>query len=531
MIVDLEQFPATEISGFDVCIIGAGAAGITLAVELLRHGKRVVIVEGGGNNLERKSQSLYDLDIVGAPYTGHQLGRYRVLGGSTTAWAGQILELDDHDFTPRPWVPGSGWPIAKSELTEAYARALELEGLKDTFSEAVDVWRAGDISPPDFGKALEFEFSRWCPEPNFVRLHRQTIRTHANLSLFIHANACEFIVRENGETIRSVRCKTLAGKKMTVTADRFILCVGGIECSRFLLQPHANGTAPWNRHGMVGRHYTDHIEYRSANIRNPDLQRLHRFFGDHFSRNYRYHPKIKLALDEQRHHATLNVGGTVEFFQRDDMALHRARQVAALLKRGRWYELTCSDVAEFFRKAPVIVLNKLLRAAASKDPAQSITGARLVVLCEQLPLSESRITLSDEKDALGLFRARLDWRISVEETKTVRSFVKLMQEAFSRHKLGIIDSDLALLSDDQAAGKFNDYYHHMGGTRMARSATEGVVDSDLKIFGTRNAYVCSSSVFPSSGFSNPTHTLLALAVRLAGHLQNFAEDPDRIKSL
>ena len=134
MIIDFEEFSGTEIAGFDVCIVGAGAAGITLAVELLRLGRRVVLLEGGGSKFERRSQSLYDADIVGAPYTGHQLGRYRVLGGSTTAWAGQILELDEHDFTTRPWVPGSGWPIAKSELTAAYARAIEMEGLKDTLS-------------------------------------------------------------------------------------------------------------------------------------------------------------------------------------------------------------------------------------------------------------------------------------------------------------------------------------------------------------------------------------------------------------
>ena len=327
MIIDLEKFSETEIAGFDVCIVGAGAAGITLALELLRFGKRVVLLEGGGRKLERKSQSLYDVDIVGAPYTGHQFGRYRKLGGSTTRWAGQILELDELDFTPRPWVPGSGWPIAKSELTAAYASAIELEGLKDTFSKAVDVWRAGNVSPPDFGKTFEFEFSRWCPELNFVRLHGQTLRTHPDLSLFVHANACELNLHENGEAVNSVRCKTFAGKEMIVTADRFVLCVGGIESSRFLLQPCAKGNAPWNRHGMVGRHYTDHIQYRTGYIRNADLQKLHRLFGFHFLRNYRYQPKIKLTLEEQKRHGTLNVGGTIEFFHRDDEALHRARQV------------------------------------------------------------------------------------------------------------------------------------------------------------------------------------------------------------
>jgi choline dehydrogenase-like flavoprotein len=146
---------------------------------------------------------------------------------------------------------------------------------------------------------------------------------------------------------------------------------------------------------------------------------------------------------------------------------------------------------------------------------------KLSVHCEQAPLSESRITLSDKRDALGLFQARIDWRVSAQEIETVRRFVEVAQRAFARHGLARIVPDPDLFEDDRIVKKFSDFFHHMGGTRMARSASEGVVDPDLRLFGTRNAYVCSVSVFPSSGFTSPTHTLLALAVRLAWHLKDL----------
>ena len=58
----------------------------------------------------------------------------------------------------------------------------------------------------------------------------------------------------------------------------------------------------------------------------------------------------------------------------------------------------------------------------------------------------------------------------------------------------------------------------MGGMRMAVAPTDGVVTPDLLLHGTRNVYICSGAVFPTSGFSNPTHTVLALAMRLADRL-------------
>src|SRR5215469_7626627 len=144
MVIDLEREDAGAAisSHFDVCILGAGAAGLVLAVELVKHGKRVVVAESGGlRRWERRSQALNRSEIVGLPHAGVHAGRLRALGGTTGAWSGQITELDELDFAGRDWVPGSGWPFPKAALAPAYARAIELEGLAGALPDDDAVWQ------------------------------------------------------------------------------------------------------------------------------------------------------------------------------------------------------------------------------------------------------------------------------------------------------------------------------------------------------------------------------------------------------
>jgi choline dehydrogenase-like flavoprotein len=172
----------------DVCIVGAGAAGILLAVELARHGRRVVMLEGGGEDIEQASQDTYRSEIAGLRHHGIHDGRFRAIGGSTTRWGGQILEFDAIDFEQRPWVEGSGWPISKRELAPYYQRAIELEGLASASLEDATVWRELGLAQPVFSN-LDTFLTRWCPETNFSNLHASTLRNHPLVTVWLHANA------------------------------------------------------------------------------------------------------------------------------------------------------------------------------------------------------------------------------------------------------------------------------------------------------------------------------------------------------
>jgi choline dehydrogenase-like flavoprotein len=519
MMIDLEKVdipPQTGLSNFDVCIVGAGAAGLVLAVELINHGKHVIVVESGGlRRWERRTQALKKSEIVGLPYAGVHSGRFRTLGGTTATWAGQIIELDEIDFAHRYWVPGSGWPINKADLAAGYARAIQIEGLGGSLDEDQAIWEERGCEAPDLGDELTFAFSRYCPEPKFARLFGSTIQTHPDLIIFLHANACELIIAEDGETVTSVRCRTLTGREAYFAADRFVLCLGGIETSRFLLQPYA--AAPWRRSGLVGRHFQDHIHCFGADLLDAKLEK-NWHYGPHkvAIENYFYLSKIKLSPAAQERYGVLNASGMAEY----EDGVYRVMRTAILMLAGPVSAIKIRDLVYSLPRMPAMLWHHFARKT-NPNFILPMSKLKLSVYCEQSPLSESRIALTDKRDPLGLFRSSIDWKVSPQEVQTIRRYVQVAKQVFEQRGLARVEPDPDLLHD-RIIGKFGDYFHHMGGTRMASSELEGVVDPNLRLFGTRNAYVCSTSVFPASGFANPTHTLLALAVRLACHLKNLS---------
>jgi len=519
MIADLERadpLPQTERLNFDVCIVGAGASGLVLAIELINYGKHVLILESGGwRRWERRTQALKKSEVVGLPYAGVHSGRFRTLGGTTAAWAGQIIELDELDFAHRKWIPGSGWPIGKSDLAASYRRAIELEGLTGALHYDEAIWTERGCQSPDLGEELTFAFSRYCPERKFARLFEKTITAHPDLVIFLHANACELIIAEDGETVTSVRCRTLTGKEVCFGADRFVLCLGGIESSRFLLQPHAS--TPWKESGLVGCYFQDHIHCFAADLLDAKLDNKW-YYGPHRVdlHDYLYLPKINLSSVAQERYSVLNVSGMAEY----EDGVFPAMRTAILILAGPVSAINFSELVYSLPRMPGALWHHLAR---KRNPNFVLPRSKLKlsVYCEQSPLSESRIALTDKRDPLGLFQISIDWKVSAQEVETVRRYVQVVKQVFEQRGLARVVPDSALFHD-RIVHKFGDNFHHMGGTRMASSKLEGVVDPNLRLFGTRNAYVCSTSVFPTSGFANPTHTLLALAVRLARHLKSLA---------
>jgi choline dehydrogenase-like flavoprotein len=439
--------------------------------------------------------------------------------------------LDEVDFEKRSWIPGSGWPFPKSALHPYYQRALELEGVDGATADDGALWKEIGLTSPNIGPEVIPYFSRWCPEPNFARLHHNALDKSKNLAVYLHANACRMILGSNGETVCGIRCRTLDGTEAVFRAERYVLCLGGIESSRFLLHtPEIEGGASlpqWNGSGMVGRHYQDHIDCNCAEILEPDWKRFHQYFDNVFSRGYKYHPKLKIEPSLAQQHRILNIAATMAFRSDTDEIQARIKQVAKEIFRGRIRELKAADLVYLGTNLPTLAQQvfryQMQRRAFNPRSARIF----LRVHCEQEPLSESSIALTENRDALGLFRAKLNWRVSSEEIRTIQTFAEMIRDTFARARLARVEIDPDLYSEDgRFLSKLDDSNHHMGGTRMSVSPADGVVDPDLRLHTTRNCYVCSSSVFPTSGFSNPTHTLLALAVRLAEHLASLPSKHD-----
>jgi len=508
----------TPPSGFtaDVCIVGAGAAGITLAVEFARKGKRVLLLEGGGALREDSSQSLYDSEIAGLAHRGIHTGRIRVKGGTTVRWGGQILELDAHDFEPRPGIPESGWPFPKTELTHFYERALQLEGLANVERSDAAVWRDLNLRFTQFD-GLDSYLSRWCPEPNFARLHNKTLRTNPDIHLWLHANAVELLTEKTseGEAATGIRARTLTSIETIFHARHYIFALGGIENSRFFLQPRSGGL-PWNRSGLLGQHFQDHIDCNAAAIHPHNLQQFHELFDPIITSGFKYLPKLRLLPEVQAQHNTLSAGSTM-FFEDTGKVRTQAKTTARNLLRGRLRDISTENLRHTARHIPMLFRQVWRYKVQRRTYAPSEVRIFLRVHCQQEPTSRSSITLTDQRDPLGLLRTRFDWQISERELDTIRQYVLIAQKSLAAIADIIPDEEL-MSRNPSFLTRCDDSNHHMGGMRMSASDASGIVDPNLRLHGLTNTYICSSAVFPSSGFSNPTHTLLALAIRLSDHL-------------
>ncbi len=519
MICDLAQDGQIPSFAADVCIVGAGAAGITLAAELARQGKRVLLLESGGREVEEDVQRLNLCEKTGHPLKAPHPGRFRALGGTTTRWGGQILEMREQDFEAYAAVPGSGWPILKSTLQPYYQRALHAEGLATVLQADEEVWRQAGVSMPVFGEGMVPYCTRWCPEPNFSRLYREVLAS-SNLCVVLHATACAVLLDAGGCTVVGIRCRDLSGNERVFHAQSYVLCLGMMETINFLLQPLENGrAAPWQQSEWLGRHVQSHIDYNAAKIVPVDPQRLAQIFSSIYLNGRKYHPKLHLDAQAQRKDGIFSIAGTIACISRMENEVRQMKTAARNLLRGNVAVIGWRDVKQVLWLWPIFLrvgYNHLVqhRAYWPKDATYWLR-----VHCEQEPLSASRMTLSSERDALGMFRSRLDWQVSPLEWKTIQKFTAMTQRALESAGLATLEPQPELaLEDGYRSIPFDDSYHWAGGTRMAASATDGVVDLNLKLHGVRNAYVCSSSVFPSSGFANPVHTLLALTLRLADHL-------------
>jgi choline dehydrogenase-like flavoprotein len=524
MICDLASDGLPEELETDVCVIGAGPAGITVGLTLARRNLDVILLESGGREIESESQELFDSEVAGMPHSGVHNGRFRAFGGSSKRWGGQILPLFPIDFEQRGWVKCSGWPLRFADLEPYFGKALSFEGLDHALTDDTDVWRTIGLEPPRLGEELQPFLSRWCPEPDFARLHGKEIQRLSNLRCVLHATVTA--LEAAGGRIRAVVAKSFFGHSIRVRARRFVLCLGGIETPRLLLHPLTDGSPPVWASDLVGSFFQDHPGLTCGDIVPRDNQTLSRLFEHIYFRGLKYQPRMMLGPGKQSKLCCLNAGGSVIAISDRSQSINRLKAAGRAILQGRLGLSVMRDAAHSaVRSGPFMARWAWRTLVSRRSHSPADLGFRLGVQIEQPPRRDSRVSLSCQIDRLGMRRARLDWRVGQQEVETVARFAESVKTAFER--MGIadvhIDGDVAARSTE-VLDRIVDQNHHMGAVRMADTQDRGVVDSNLKIFRTANGYVCSSAVFPTSSFSNPTHTLVALAVRLGNHLERTPAD-------
>ena len=517
---DLRTDDLSDLHG-EVCIVGAGAAGITAARRLLALGRQVLLIESGGTDYEEDIADLNGGRSVGQSYYELEHSRLRLFGGTAAIWGGRVAELDPIDFAVRSWVPWSGWPLSHDDLRPHYRNAWRLLGLA---YPARSGGLGRNVRVPDFdGNHLSVRY--WGFDADAARFTFDAcsdLHSHPNCLILTHATVCEILTSPDGEFVEEIVVRAHRGRDIRIRARAFLLAAGGIENARLLLA--SNRQAPnglGNGHDLVGRFFMEHPHARGGRVITAATWNLLKAFGrSHMVDGRRVAALIAVAEREQERLGILNSSLTVAPRQPENARQFTAMRVYNKVK----HDLAPTRVARTaWRRAKSMATSAQMIA----DPLRpwilhrmGILEVALLVRAEQSPNPNSRVTLSGERDGLGMQRVELDWRLTDLDKRSVVGLVEAFAGECERLGLGRVEP-ARWLEDPQQPWRTDSLisahpiggYHHMGTTRMASDAKRGVTDAFGKVFGVHNLYIAGSSLFPTSGWANPTLTLMALALR------------------
>ena len=526
----------------DICVVGAGPVGLTLAVALARRGTKVVVFESGLNRPDSSHKSCSDA-VIENPTTHAEmrLAVARAFGGTSWLWGGRCVPLDPIDFEPRPHVDPAGWPISHRDLHNYYDEAADLIGCERAcFDLPV---------PPEFRPAageIDLCLEHWCAEPNVGRrLSRRGLPS--NLQIMLNTTVVDLEITSNGDSVAALHVVTSGTDRIRFNSARaYVLACGGLETTRLLLhaQEH-NRNLFGGVGGPLGRFYTGHMTGSVARIRfkKPELGRAfdyilakgricrrrivfaHDILQVHQLPNVAFYP-VNPLLGNPEHGAGLLSSlflllSAPIIGQRLISEAVRQQQLVEKPRYLAHFRNVFSDLPATIAQLAGIAWQRL--ALGHRKPylfLQSSNGEYpLDYHGEAAPSADSRVVLDHQRDAMGMRRLRIDLRFSPNDAEAIARSHGVLDSALRRAGLAelVLNTPPDVLAD--AIMRYtSDGFHQIGLTRMARDAADGVVDPDCKVFDLDNLFIASSSVFRTAGQANPTFSAVALGLRLADHL-------------
>ena len=492
---------------FDACVIGTGPAGMTVARRLAAQGFSVALMEGGGVGLEAESQALYAGAVVGLDYYPLEDARLRMFGGSSMHWGGRCRALDAMNFEPLSFEAMRAWPITKSDLDPYQAAA-------DDILDLIPAADAPDIpitqGEPRFHR-IQYRYS---PPTRFGGKYRAEIAASQAIVCATNANLVDLRLDDGLATITGAVFKSFTPNDpgFTVSARLYVLCLGGMENPRMLL--NCTSQIPvgiGNQNDVVGRYFGEHPHFRLGRV----------YFKDPIPE------AVVLKTPEEAYAPTpafLEKHEILSFSLLVTPTIEPALSFTSELMRS------AGCVTGFTERLAEGVLGTDLNCDrggldmyfAQGDGHHAVQGL-IAVHAEQSLRSDSRVMLGDETDAFGLRRIAFDWQLGEIDYRTMKTAVLELGAHFAEQGIGRVQLFDWLLADPVTLPGLGEGHrvgghHHMCATRMATDPREGVVDADCKVHGTANLYIGGSSAFASTGYANPTYTIVQLALRLGDHL-------------
>lgn len=502
----------------EICIVGAGAAGITLARYLAKSNIDVLLLESGGLEIEGPTQALYQTEKHGIKYYDMAACRLRYFGGTTNHWAGYCQPHTTHTYAGRPDLGVPAWPIGADDIHPYLQQAASDLGLKmEGFSPAFQA-RSMGIDPADLpdqhSSELVTQVYQLTARARQGKIWKDSLSQQANLRVLLHANVTRINLDKSGKHVESLAVRSLGKKPFLVQAKRYVLAAHAVENARLLLD--SDDVIPGgigNQHDHVGRYFMEHPKLISGRFI-PNERFLKIYNGGTIHEVMR---NVNLGLSYE----TTQREGILDYycrflpvvdFERTQDAAHQLRDsfwkpadVKALHALGR----VVGDLPSTYR----YLLSKW-RGLPKESPVFNLDHR-----IEQAPNPDSRITLSPERDALGCRKAILNWAFTDLDFKTYAVGQSILIKELNRLNLGTVIAPPLMPEAIRSLVKGNN--HHIGTTRMSARPEDGVVDANLKVHGVDNLYVSGSAVYPTGGHTVPTMIIMSFAIRMAEHLQSL----------
>lgn len=528
----------------DVCIVGGGAAGLTLANSLRGAGLAVLLLEAGGLKQTKRAQEPYEGELVDPkshPWLHHF--RVRAIGGASRIWGGRCIPYDPIDFEARPWVPGPGWPITREQLTPFYQEAqIAAEAGPFDYDPATALpGRPVSFAPGLDGEVVTTRLERFSRPTDFWVRYGEALASDPDVHVLMNAPLRGVRLTADGASVDHLDVARPDGGTAVVRARRYVIAAGGLETVRLLLaSDDVKRCGVGGDHDQLGRYYMSHLAAASGEIT----------FNDPASVAFDYeldaagvYVRRRLALTEQaqRDAKGLNIvfrthlpdpadpahGDPIlsAMFLVKDMVLYeysrkfreRRSTVGDRLRHVGNIVGGAGKLAAFSRKwvTKRILANRKLPSVVLGSPTGTYA---LEFHAEQAPNPDSRLTLGDQRDRLGMRRLKADWRTTDLDYQSLKSAYALLSDELIRTKTGRLRYDPdALEQKARAEGAYGG--HHLGAARMSSDPRQGVVDPDCRVHGVANLFIASGAVLPTSSQANPTLTILALTLRIAAQLR------------
>ena len=563
MIIDSSSVAHNTTLTAEVVVVGAGPAGIVTALELAAAGIDVILLESGRWKPDRRVQRLSEAILVDERrHSSPLITTRRQIGGTSAIWGGRCVPFDPVDFDQRDYVPGANWPVTYEELHPYLDSACAWLACGRPVFDANEVpaLRGKPLVPglPD-GVVRTSTLERWSLPTDFGREYRCQLRQSSKVRLISPVTCTKIVCDEVEPRVSFLNAMALDGRRITVRGRRYVIACGGLETTRLLLESTApNSRSVGDHSGHLGRWYTAHIEGDVARVtfcapadstqyayaRDIDGVYVRRRLS--FAREYLHEkrlPNIVGWLANPELADPVHGSGALSF-----------AYLALASPAGRWFAPEAqrrSLIGDHVPGAPYGVAHKGPPLAHVKNMVHDL-GPTLQFISdfgvnrfmrrrrvpgfflysrdntyplqyhgEHLPNCNSRVTLTEERDALGMRKLRIDLRFSEADVDGVIRAHERWDAYLRGHGIG----SLEYRSNDVAAEvwkRIGGGFHQAGTTRMSARPEDGVVDPDLAVHGFKDLFVASSSTFVTSGQANSTFMIIVFALRLADHLKRVS---------